>query len=69
MHRCTGLQALVHMAVDLICVEGIDHRVVEGVQTIDEAELDPLALLDQPRQRHSVLLVQASEPASGGRRN
>jgi hypothetical protein len=31
------------------------------VQPVDEAELDALALLDQPRQGDRVLLVQARE--------
>lgn len=45
----------------LVGVEGVEHGVVEGVQPVDEAELDALALLDQPRQGDRVLLVQARE--------
>jgi hypothetical protein len=45
----------------LVGVEGVEHGVVEGVQPVDEAELDALALLDQPGKGHRVFLVQARE--------
>ena len=45
----------------LVGEEGVEHGVVEGVQPVDEAELDALALLDQPGQGDRVLLVQARE--------
>ena len=45
----------------LVGEERVEHGVVEGVQPVDEAELDALALLDQPGQGDRVLLVQARE--------